>query len=73
MDDKLKIAQLLWRIDQACSRMNAGLAAFATMLATMVVFMSVLRAAEIAIDLGATLPNAANPTGQPFINLWTYD
>ncbi|HVA14912.1 MAG TPA: hypothetical protein VNF99_16825 [Stellaceae bacterium] len=75
MDDMMKITLFLKRVDGFCARMNAGLSAVAIVLAAMVVSMSVIRASDIAIDLGANapVPYSALSSDTPIFNSWTYD
>ena len=75
MDDMMKITLFLKRVDRVCARMNAGLSAVAIVLGMMVVSMSVLRASEIATDLGGVpmpLAYLAISSDQPTANAWTY-
>lgn len=73
MENKTNIARLLRQIDAACARMNTGLSAFASVLAIVVLFMALIRASEITVDLGGngTTPPAAVNISQSPTDLWT--
>ncbi len=62
MNDQMNFSELLARLDKACEKMNAGLGAIATVLAALVVFMGVIRASEVAADLGLAANTAALTT-----------
>ena len=73
MNDQMNFSELLARLDKACGRMNAGLAAIATVLAVVVLCMSVIRASEAAIDLGVNVDAPALTTGdRQAPTFWTY-
>jgi len=73
MNDQMNFSELWARLDKTCETMNAGLAAIATVLAVAVLFMSVLRASEAAIDLGVSANAPALTAGDHQApTFWTY-
>lgn len=75
MNGQLHFSEFLAWLDKACEKMNAGLGAIATVLAVIVLVMAVIRASEIAINLGdaARIPMITMPGDQPALTFWTYD
>ena len=74
MNDQMNFSELLARLDKACEKMNAGLGAIATVLAVLVVFMGVIRASEVAVDLGvaANTPALTTQGDNQTPTFWTY-
>ena len=74
MNDPVEIAALLIRVNKACARMNAGLSAFASVLAVLVLFMGVMRATEYANAMSANAPLPySTMAGQPLFGLAPYN
>lgn len=69
------VAAFLGRADRLCARMNAGLVAFASARALVVVVTGALPACAFAarLSLRAAALISANATDRPAVSGWTYD